>query len=205
MRFGARVEDVLSLKHHAIACRDAAQKTLMSKTLLFLCSGNTCRSPLALAAWETLPEKPPGVRALSAGLFASPGAPASPYTQEIARQWGFDLSPHRSRQVQANLLRDCDVVCVMTPEHGEVLRTHYEVPGTVVLLGSLAGSGENAGESGGPPPAWLEWETSGEASSILDPFGGSREAYESCAQQIQRAVSGLATALRDGTLPAGTI
>jgi protein-tyrosine phosphatase len=173
----------------------------MSKTLLFLCSGNTCRSPLALAAWETLLEKPAGMRALSAGLFASPGAPASPYTQDIAHQWGFDLSAHRSRPIQANLLRECDVVCVMTPEHGEVLRTHYEVPGTVVLLGSLITNGE----TGGSAPAWLEWEASGEVPAILDPFGGSREAYESCAQQIQRAVSGLAAALRDGTLPAGTI
>jgi protein-tyrosine phosphatase len=169
----------------------------MEKTLIFVCSGNTCRSPLAWAAWEALPDTPAGFKVLSAGLFASPGAKAAPHSVEIAEQWGVDLSDHHARPLNARLLRDASLLCVMTAEHADVLHTHYDVQIPVVLLGSF--QDDNSAHDN-EAPSWMELIPDAPDTSILDPFGGSREAYESCAQQIQRAVTNLAAALRDGRL-----
>jgi protein-tyrosine-phosphatase len=179
----------------------------MEKTLVFVCSGNTCRSPLAWAAWQALSAPPPGMRALSAGLFATPGAAASPYTIELARQWGVDLSGHQARSLHARLLQSVNLVCVMTPEHADTLRQHFHTTAPIVLLGSFASYATDEVEElpqstldSVAAPAWMELPDGIEDSAILDPFGGSREAYESCARQIQRSVTNLAAALRDGKL-----
>ena len=178
--------------------------------LLFVCSGNTCRSPLALAAWRALPDSSRKVEAASAGLAARTGEAASRYSVDIAREWHVDLSKHRARNLDDRLLRETDLFCVMTPEH----KTHLIARGArlglnletrVQLLGSFAAPEEieASGETtslrrllGDSDESTLP--TSSEAVSILDPFNGSREAYQSCATQIQRAVAGLNCALAEG-------
>ena len=84
--------------------------------ILFVCTGNTCRSPLAAALARAY-----GVDAQSAGLSAYPGDPASSQAARVARLYGADLSGHRARQVTREMVDQADAIFVMTPGHRAAL------------------------------------------------------------------------------------
>lgn len=146
------------------------------RKLIFICTGNTCRSPLALAAWRALDQEgktPPEIEADSAGLMPASGQPASRHSIAIAQTWQQDLSSHRSKQLTAEDAEKADWLVVMSIMHAHSLREFIGVdPDKIILLGSF-----NQQEG---------------TDEIPDPYGGSREAYETCAKHIQHAVKKLA-------------
>lgn len=154
------------------------------RKLVFICSGNTCRSPLALAAWRALQKEgkaPADVAADSAGLLAETGARAAAHTTRIAREWDEDLSLHSSKTLSESDAKNADWLVVMNASHAFALRECFDADEhKVLLLGNFEPDSKN--------------------SEISDPFGGSREAYETCAGRIQRAVAGLAGAIKNGEL-----
>ena len=183
--------------------------------ILFICSGNTCRSPLAVAAWQAFappglnaaqvrPQQPqPPVDVSSAGLSATDGMRASLYAIESAKLWGVDLSAHRARLARPEMARDADLICAMTEEQVYTVRARFMVDADkVCLLGSFALGTPDAIDDKVMPLL----QRSGladdveESAEILDPFGGSIEAYQACALQIRRAILGLITALHAGRL-----
>ena len=84
--------------------------------VLFVCTGNTCRSPLAQAALvRALGDTAAKVAVGSAGTAASDGAPASPPSRDVARRAGLDLEGHRSRRLNRDLLAAADLVLLMDP------------------------------------------------------------------------------------------
>ena len=97
------------------------------RVILFVCTGNTCRSPMAEAIARGLlsDREPDGtvIRVLSAGVSAMLGAPATPDAVEAVRELGFDLDAHRSSPVTAELLESADVVLCMTPAHAQAARS----------------------------------------------------------------------------------
>jgi protein-tyrosine phosphatase len=111
-------------------------------TILFVCSGNTCRSPLAVAAWSRLAGTDAGIidgaNVVSAGAFASEGAPASRHAVAVALDWGYDLSAHRARQLRDEEVKRADLICTMTQSQADVLRDRY--PGDAAKIRVL-GSG----------------------------------------------------------------
>ena len=178
--------------------------------LIFVCSGNTCRSPLALAAWQVaLRESEPEQRAVleriavsSAGLNARAGAPASDAAQRVAAHWEVDLSAHQARVWQP---APADWIVAMTAEQvahirfaldtrleGEVGHTRVRALGLFVP------------RSAGAAWPWPLWDRRGHKTAgddggsegdILDPYGGSPEAYEECADRILRGTRALARTL----------
>ena len=84
--------------------------------ILFVCTGNTCRSPMACALARAA-----GVDAQSAGLYACEGAPASPQAVRAVGLYGADLTGHRARTVNEAMLRKADAVWVMTEGHEAAL------------------------------------------------------------------------------------
>ena len=84
--------------------------------ILFVCTGNTCRSPMACALARAA-----GIDADSAGLSAYPGSPATPQAIRAARRHGGDLSAHRAKQADRALLERADMIWVMTEEHRAAL------------------------------------------------------------------------------------
>ncbi len=148
-------------------------------TILFVCTGNTCRSPLAVAAWRALQNRgeiPNAWVASSAGIAPHLGAAASRHSAHIARDWGSDLSGHKARAADAESLRQADFCVGITEDHARILR--------------------QISRSMQPAPRVLCLEDflpkSRGATQIADPFGGSREAYETCAALISGAVENLA-------------
>jgi len=94
-------------------------------TILFVCTGNTCRSPMAEGALRTLleRERPGKPVVMSAGIAAATGFPATMFAIEAARIWDCDLSHHRSQPLEPRLIEQSDLILCMAPEHlAEVLR-----------------------------------------------------------------------------------
>jgi protein-tyrosine phosphatase len=141
--------------------------------VVFLCTGNTCRSPLAAAlsvrSWGDL------AVFSSAGLQAIPGEPASDGARLVAAEMGADLSGHRSRLVDAALLAEANWVIGMTRSHAAIFRARYgdRYGGRIGLLGE---PGVDLGRH----------ETSAAAEEVRDPFGGEIEGYRAAGRQIDR-------------------
>lgn len=147
--------------------------------VLVVCTGNTCRSPMAAGALrQALGPDAERVIVESAGTSAWEGQPATEPSVRVADASGVDISRHRSRRVTPEMLRAADLVLVMEPVHR-----------TAVL--ELGADSERS-------HLLSEWPQPGEPQLALsDPFGGSSEAYEECWRRIQRHVERVVPKLRE--------
>ena len=85
--------------------------------VLFICTGNTCRSPLAEGYARTVL----GLNADSCGLAASLGAPATEQAIAVAKEAGFDLTLHRAKPLTVAAIEQADRIYVMSRTHAEFL------------------------------------------------------------------------------------
>jgi protein arginine phosphatase len=127
--------------------------------ILFVCAGNTCRSPLAevIACAR-------GINAISAGLYASPGMPASRGALCEAEKRGLSLRKHRARQVTQDLLEKVNAIYVMNDTLAETMVKLYPVSRdkTTVIT-----------------------------PNIPDPWGGADEAYSVTAACLEEFIRSL--------------
>lgn len=142
--------------------------------ILFVCTGNTCRSPIAeglcrktLAArlncrQDELDAR--GIAVLSAGTSAWPGAGAAPQSIEVCAARDVDISGHQSQGLSDDLIQTSDYIFAMTRGHMNAIGAMTpSAAGRVVLLD--------------------------ERGDIADPVGGPSEQYEQVAQQIEQALA----------------
>ncbi|HSB01139.1 MAG TPA: hypothetical protein VLE49_10845 [Anaerolineales bacterium] len=116
-------------------------------SVLFVCTGNRCRSPLAAAIfWNRLCAwgRTEGWRVDSAGTWTQPGLPADPLAQKAAQEIGLDLRNHRTHSIDQFALNEYDLIVVMEKSHKEVLDAELsEYAGKICLLTHLAGEIED--------------------------------------------------------------
>jgi protein-tyrosine phosphatase len=118
-------------------------KNNLMPSVLFVCTGNQCRSPLAAAFFrERLgrDERLGKWVVSSAGTWTRDGLPVLAVCSDLARANGVDLSEHRTRSIANISIRDFDVIVVMEQGHQEALASEFpETRERVFLLTTLAG------------------------------------------------------------------
>lgn len=157
----------------------------MTMRILVVCSGNTCRSPLAAAMLsERIAQhrRLAGTEVTSAGTSAWPGSPASDGSLLVALERGIDLSSHRSRPLTAELVQGADLVLAMGDTH---LRRVLELGG-----GGRASLLSSYGQD--PDPA-----------DVPDPFGGNVEGYRATADAFDAMLEGVVAQLLADPTPRG--
>lgn len=148
------------------------------RRVLLVCSGNTCRSPMASALLRKLWQAEgtgEGLEVTSAGTGAFPGMEATDHAVAAMKRRGLDLTPHRSATVTDQTLSGMDLILTMTSRHKEyILMLWPELRAKVYTLGEYAGTG----------------------GEVPDPFGGSLAEYESTAAELERVLRKVVTRLR---------
>jgi protein-tyrosine-phosphatase len=152
--------------------------------VLFVCDGNICRSPMAAEylRHRAVREGLSHVIVDSAGVLGIEGAPAAPFSIEVARETGLDLTRHRSRGVTTTDMRTADLVITMTLTQLEKLARRYPPSDQRRLL-------LRAFEAG-PTPR-------GGAPELDDPVAGPIEGYREAFGVIRTCVDHLVMHLRN--------
>ncbi len=147
-------------------------KTLTATLILFVCTGNTCRSPLAEAfckkmladqlqcSLDELPQK--GFLVHSAGLAAFSGDRATPEAIDCARELGADLQSHVAQPVNRDLVFQADYLIAMTQGHVQTLRSRFPFDGPTPLL------------------------LCPDDADVPDPVGCDLSVYQECAKRLHK-------------------
>jgi len=138
--------------------------------ILFVCSGNSCRSPMAEGLMRIkVPEKyRDQVVVQSAGTLGIDGNAATHFAIQVARELGADISRHRSQGVSEELLSNADIIFAMAREHKYYLENEFPAIRENIFL--LKTFGRPSDET--------------PLDSIDDPIGGSLSVYRQCAEII---------------------
>ncbi|MFH1046353.1 MAG: low molecular weight protein arginine phosphatase [Candidatus Omnitrophota bacterium] len=106
-----------------------------SKTILVVCTGNSCRSVMAGSLLQEVLKDKGEYYVLTAGTAAIEGLPATPEAVEVMAEENIDISSHRSRTLTESLVRQADIILVMENKHKDYILAHYpQASGKVYLL-----------------------------------------------------------------------
>jgi len=138
-------------------------------SVLFVCTANICRSPMAMGLLRAKAENSPeDWRIESAGTWAVKGRPAAEKTLQVLAEQGIQISAQRSRPVTRELLESFNLILTMEQGHKEALQVEFPQLATrVYTLTEMAGGyGDIDDPIGGPLEAFKE--TYAEIAQILD-------------------------------------
>lgn len=141
----------------------------MNKTILLVCTGNSCRSPMAAGFLREMLKEKKEIRIDSRGTIFSSFSGPTPQAIKIMKEYGIDISSHKTKSLSKDLIDEADLILVMEKKHKERVREiNPEAEKKTFLLKEFAGEKES-----------LE---------IRDPIGLSDEIYKMVAEEIKSAL-----------------
>jgi RpiB/LacA/LacB family sugar-phosphate isomerase len=151
------------------------------KTVLFICTGNVCRSPMAEGIFRRAVQGRGDYRIFSAGLGAMEGQPPSPYGVQAVRELGIDISGLRSRMLTPELVQQADYIFGMTHSHIDTVMMLYPQAAEKTFL-------------------LREFDDTLDffEKDISDPIGGTYDVYLDCRDQIEQGIASLLRFLERG-------
>jgi glycine hydroxymethyltransferase len=154
------------------------------KTVLFVCTGNVCRSPMAEGIFRHAVQGRGEYRVLSAGLGALDGQPPSAHAIQAVKELGIDIASQRSRMLSADLVNQADYIFGMTHSHVDTVMMLFPSAAEKTFL-------------------LREFDETLEhfEKDISDPIGGSYEVYLTCRDQIEQGMVSLLRFLEQEQAP----
>ena len=152
--------------------REKIRETLKREgNILFVCTGNTCRSPMAEGFLKKmLPEGKNNIKISSAGTFTLKGLRPTELAIKVTRERGVDISYYHSTPLSRDLVEKADLILVMSNFHKKIVSEISSAEGKIFLLKEFA---------------------SGRKEEISDPIGESLETYRECAREIEGEIKAL--------------
>lgn len=140
--------------------------------ILFICTGNTCRSPMAEGIFKKMLQENgrTNIDCQSAGLSTTDGLSVTENAVAACKEIDVDISAHRSRRLTLQDAKGFDLLAVMTQTHASMLRAAGIPQGKIYVLGN----------------------------QISDPYGGNLEEYRTCCRKIAAALEKLLKLLQKG-------
>jgi protein arginine phosphatase len=133
--------------------------------ILFVCTGNTCRSPMAEGLLRHLAQKEQlDLLVKSAGVFAAEGSPASHHTDAVFRERGIDHD-HQSQPVTPELVEWADLILTMTASHKDLLLGAYSAKSDKIFT-------------------LKEYVGDQQGLDVQDPYGGNLQIYRETGQEL---------------------
>ncbi|MGH7982084.1 MAG: serine hydroxymethyltransferase [Candidatus Udaeobacter sp.] len=153
------------------------------KSVLFVCTGNICRSPIAEGLFRRLLGNRKDIEVVSAGVHAVRGQPPSLYAVQVCEDEGVDISGQRSQPISSSLVDRATHIFAMTGGHVEIIQTQFPQSADKTFL--LREFEE---------PGTTVWR------DVPDPIGLGREVYEDCAHIIKNALPSVLAFVEQGAL-----
>lgn len=157
------------------------------KTVLFVCTGNVCRSPMAAGLFRQAVRDRNDFHVLSAGVGAINGQPPSAHAIQVMKELGADIAGERSRMLTGELVQQADYIFGMTRGHVDAIVLLYPQAAEKAFL-------------------LREFDDTLEAfeKDISDPIGGSIEVYRACRDQIEQGIVSMLRFIdQTSSVPAG--
>ena len=156
------------------------------KNILFICTGNVCRSPMAEGIFRHAVKGRGDYRVASAGLGAMEGQPPSTYAVQALKELGIDISGQRSRMLSPELIEHADYIFGMTHSHIDTVMMLYPMAAEKTFL--LREFDETLDQF---------------EKDISDPIGGSYDVYLNCRDQIEQGIVSLLRFIEQRQLTSG--
>jgi protein-tyrosine phosphatase len=173
--------------------------------ILFVCTGNTCRSPMAEALLRHHLGDDTSLTVASVGTIGWNGYPATPHAVEVLAERGIDLRSHVSRKISRGEVEHADLIVAMTRKHGWAVAAHEPAAANrTFLLGEITRLARTNPRDAAPLRNWVEsigaqrptHKPIGHAGDeIHDPVGESIEIYRATADVLDRLLAELALSL----------